>query len=63
MIERKIQRCPYKNNGCERKDINNFVLIHMCESNSYHNCYEYLRIKKEPKVYKPTKLLSYYETN
>ena len=46
-MEQRIRRCPYRNNGCERKDINDFVLRFMCEGSYYFKCYEHQRVQED----------------
>ena len=43
-MEQRIRRCPYRNDECEREEINDSVLKHMCEGDSYFKCFEYQKI-------------------
>ena len=45
MIKPKPQKCFYKGNGCERENINESVLTHMCEGSLYFKCYEYMGLQ------------------
>ena len=47
MEKPKNQRCYYKGNGCERTDINDSVLIHMCEGTMFFKCHEYCRLQEQ----------------
>jgi len=44
MKKPRVSRCYYKNNGCERQDVNESVLKHMCEGSLFFKCEEYGRL-------------------
>ena len=46
-MEQRIRRCPYRNDECEREEINDSVLKHMCEGDSYFRCFEYQRVQED----------------
>jgi len=49
MDKQKQQRCLYRNNGCEREDISESVLTHMCEGTMFFKCHEYCRLQEQSK--------------